>query len=48
MGWELDQMDVATAFLYAKLEDVTCIDIPEEAGAELVGGGNREEAAKIY
>ena len=29
MGWQLDQMDVTTAFLYAKLEEETYVDIPE-------------------
>jgi len=29
MGWELDQMDVATAFLYARLEEETYVEIPE-------------------
>ena len=29
MGWELHQMDVATAFLYAKLAEETFVDIPE-------------------
>ena len=28
MGWELDRMDVATAFLYAKLEEEMYINIP--------------------
>ena len=39
MGWELDQMDVATAFLYAKLEEETYVDIPE--GVAPTGGVNR-------
>ena len=39
MGWELDQMDVATAFLYAKLEKETFVDIPE--GVIPVGEGSR-------
>ena len=29
MGWELDRMDVATAFQYAKLEEETYVDIPK-------------------
>ena len=29
LGWQLDQMDVTTAFLYAKLEEETYVDIPE-------------------
>ena len=39
MGWELDQMDVALAFLYAKLEKETYVDIPE--GVAPTGGVNR-------
>lgn len=39
MEWELDQMDVATAFLYAKLEEETYVDITE--GVAPVGGDNR-------
>ena len=37
VGWELDQMDVATAFLYAGLEEETYIDIL--GGVVPVGGG---------
>ena len=29
VGWELDQMDVTTAFLYAELDEETYIEIPE-------------------
>ena len=39
IGWELDQMDVATAFLYAKLEEDNFVDIPE--GVVPVGEGDR-------
>ena len=39
MGWELDQMDVATSFLYAKLVEETYVDIPE--GVVLVRGEGR-------
>ena len=39
MGWELDQMDVATAFLYAKLEEETFVNIPE--GFVPIRGGDR-------
>ena len=39
MGWEFDHMDVATTFLYAKLEEETYIDIPE--GVVPIGGVNR-------
>lgn len=38
MGWELDQLDVATAFLYAKLEEENFVDILE--GVVPVGEGN--------
>ena len=36
LGWKLDQMDVATAFLYANLEEETYVDIRE--GVAAVGG----------
>ena len=36
LGWELDQMDVATAFLYAYLEEETYVEILE--GVAAVGG----------
>ena len=39
MGWELDQMDVANAFLYAKVEKENFVDIPERVVP--VGEGNR-------
>ena len=39
LGWELDQMDVATAFLYADLEEKTYVDILE--GVAPVEGGDR-------
>ena len=39
MGWELDQMDVATAFLYAKLEEGTFVDILEGVAPD--GEGDR-------
>ena len=35
IGWHLDQMDVATAFLYADLEEETFVEIPK--GVALVG-----------
>ena len=35
MGWQLNQMDVATAFVYADLEEETFVEIPE--GVALVG-----------
>ena len=35
MGWELDQMDVVTAFLYAKLEETYVIS--EGGGASWWG-----------
>ena len=28
-GWHLDEMDVATTFLYAELEEETFVEIPE-------------------
>lgn len=36
MGWELDQMDVATTFLHAKLEEEMCVE-----GVVSVGGDGR-------
>ena len=39
MEWELDQMDVATTFMYAKLEEGTYVDITE--GVVLVRGEGR-------
>ena len=38
MGWQFDQMDVATTFLYADLEEETFVEIPEEVA--LVGEGD--------
>ena len=39
MGWELDQMDVATLLPYAKLGEETYVEIP--VGVVPVGGVNR-------
>ena len=39
LEWELDQMDVYTAFLYADLEEGNFVDIPE--GVAPVGEGDR-------
>ena len=39
MGWELDQMDAAIAFLYAKMEEDTYVDISKRVAP--VGGDNR-------
>ena len=38
IGWHLDRMDVATAFLYADLEDETFVEIPE--GVAPLGEGD--------
>ena len=39
MGWELDQVDVATTILHAKVEEETYVEIPERVSP--VGGDGR-------